>query len=332
MAACPRFESNPQSDTTYTSQGTARHRALADAFFDGPGGGEEKALAGLPADEVDQVKWAIDYIRVKAPMSDHPLEVEQRRFFLDADFDEIYGTPDIVCGNVIFDLKWREANYLEQMAAYALMLLQAGHELVYVHVLYAERKRAEVITFDLSKAHEIVFPIIDRVEDPTLPPVACDYCGWCAKQLTCPAVVKTLNKVIEHRDDFNLEQWHSSEIKTAEEMGKALRIARVVSEWCESVEHHAKEMAIKLGMVPTGFSIQHRQGNRFITSLNDAFARSGLPQEAFLGACEIKLSKLAEAYAEANFMKKAPAERELEAKLGDIVQRKASTVTLVTAK
>jgi hypothetical protein len=98
------------------------------------------------------------------------------------------------------------------------------------------------------------------------------------------------------------------------------------------VDQAAKEMAVKQGIVPEGFKLQSRQGNRFVSSVAAAFPLVGMPQETFLGACEIKLTKLTEAYAAFAGMKKAPAEREICNKLGDVVQRKPATMSLVAEK
>ena len=115
-------------------------------------------------------------------------------------------------------------------------------------------------------------------------------------------------------------------------MGQALKIARQIFGWVEAIEHHAKEMAVKQGIIPAGFKIQNRKGNRAISSVIDAFARAGLPQEEFLALCDIKFSSLVEKTMEINGMKKAQAERTVEEKLGEIIQRKAHSLSLVVEK
>jgi hypothetical protein len=138
--------------------------------------------------------------------------------------------------------------------------------------------------------------------------------------------------VAAQREDWKLETFHSSEIKTTDEMGKALKLARQLAHWCESVEFHAKEMAVKEGAIPSGFKIQQRQGNRFIPSVSDAFGRMAMPQGEFLKACEVKFSRLVEVVAELNGLKKAQAERDVERKLAEAITRKPSSVSLVAVK
>lgn len=321
LKQCPRFISKPEG-SDYATAGTERHATLAAAIQADwvlPEGLDEETRSGL--------QWAIDYIKANAPMSDHPIVSERRRDFTTPGFETISGTPDIVCGNVIFDLKWRWADYEAQMAAYACMLFESGWDRVEVHVLYAQPQSVKVYRWTAEEAMAIVCQVVDSVT-PDAEPQACEFCDWCEKQLTCPAVTKHINRVIEGRPDFNLDTWHSSEISDPVEMGKALKIARIVSDWAESVEHHAKEMAVKQGKIPIGFKLQSRRGNRFISNLQEAFSRSTLPQEKFFEACEVKLSKLIKTYAAAYSLKQDPAERELEAKLADVIQRKPSTQSL----
>lgn len=329
LAACPCWTGDEQA-SEHTDAGTERHSALAKMLADpNATGAEVEDDFDLSPEDIEGVEWAFEYIKANAPLDSFPLITEQRQSFTGPNFEEISGTPDVVCGPVLFDLKWRRRDYRAQMAGYALMLLEKGWESIEVHILFAESKRADRMRFTMAEAQALVFPIIEAAVSALETPTPCEYCSWCAHKLTCKALADNVNAVISGRPDFDLQTWHSSDITDPVEMGKALRIARLVGQWCESVEHHAKEMATKQGKVPVGFKIQTRQGNRFIASITDAFARAGVPQDKFLGACEIKLSALTEIYAETNQLKKKPAERELEAKLGPVVQRKASSISLV---
>lgn len=327
LAQCPKFESGGTSD--FAEAGTARHHALSAMLMNN----DESLAFALPDEsERDAVIWAADYIRLKAPTTDYPLRCEEKREWTGPDFSDREGTPDVTCGNHIFDLKWRRRDYTAQMADYALAVMEhVCFESVTIHILYGAFKQIEVIQLDYATASRIVLDILTRANDPKSEPNPCDYCGWCAKRLTCNALLNRVNTVVENREDWRLASYHSSEILTAEEMGKALRLAKALGAWCEAVEHHAREMA-RNGIVPEGFKVQERKGNRFIASITEAYSRSGLSQEDFIAACEIKFSSLVELYAAQNGLKKAAAEREMERKLGEVVQRKNSTVSLVSVK
>lgn len=323
LAACPCFVSGPGNDET--TAGTLRHEVFA-AMLNGL-----PPYVELPEDQKAGVEWAVEQVRLHAPMNDHPLVIEQRREIVGPDFQPIAGTPDVTCGPVLFDLKWRRFDYRAQMAAYALMLHDAGWYSVTCHVLYAESKTLETMVFQGDEAENIVGSIIESTKGNPQPR-PCSKCDWCASKLTCPAVIERVNAVVEGRDDWKCGQYHPSDSTDPKELGAMLRIARLLAGWCESVEHYAKELAVKEGKVPAGFSLKSRQGNRYITSVAEAFPRCGIPQAEFLAACEVKLSSLAEAYAKFSGMKKAPAERELEAKLGEVIQRKPQVISLVADK
>ena len=330
LAQCPKFESGGSSE--FAEAGTVRHHALSLMLL-----GNEDSLftsddLNLDDEQMDGVKWAEDYIRLHAPTTDHPLICERKREWTGPDFSTREGTPDVTCGNHIFDLKWRKRDYDAQMADYALAVMEeGGFESVTVHLLYGAFKQVEVIQFDLASASRIVLDILTKANDPKSEANPCDYCGWCSKRLTCSALLERANTVAEHREDWGLASYHSSEILTAEEMGKALRLAKALGKWCESVEHHARELA-RNGIIAEGFKVQERKGNRFIASIMDAYSKAGIEQGDFLSACEIKFSSLVELHAAKEGIKKAAAEREMERRLGEVVQRKQSTVSLVSVK
>jgi hypothetical protein len=332
LSACPCFIGD--GGNADTERGTKRHE-LFSALLSHPE--QEPTIPdGLDEADIDGVKWAADYVRMHAPMSDYPLRLEYHVNPLTETFDPLFergGRLDAACGNHLFDLKWRRYDYRAQMCAYALDLFdEFGFATVHVHLLFAESQRAEHFEITETEARQEVDKIICSVLDPNSKPRACDYCGWCANSVTCPVNADRVNAIAAGREDWALEQYHASKIEDPVEMGKALRLARQIADWCESVEHHALNMALKQGKVPGGFALKTRQGNRFISDLSGAFGAAGLPQPDFLKACECKLSRLTETYAAFHVLKKATAEREVCRKLGDLVQRKPSTQYLTTEK
>jgi hypothetical protein len=295
----------------------------------------------LTDEERDGVAWAVDYVRSHANMSSWPLEIESKLKWDGADFEPRRGTADVKCGNEIFDLKWEVYDYEAQMADYACGLLQRGHSMVTTHLLFAKRKSFQIQAWTQENAEKLVGEILKRAGKADATP--CEYCGWCARQMTCPALTAKANEIASVRENVDeadkeaFDRWlqdgaHASSLEDEAVAGRVLRIAREIKGWCESVEHHAKELAEKRGIVPSGFKIQSRQGNRFVRSVAEAYPLSGLPQTEFLAACEVKLSTLSEAYAAFHQLKKAQAERDLTGKLGDVIQRKASTISLVEEK
>lgn len=325
LAECPKFEGTPSE---YTEQGTERHTAIAEYLK-----GNENAFQNLSEEEAENLTWAADYIRLAAPLMDHELVIEKKRQGVLPIGLPIEGTPDFTCGDQLFDLKWRPRDYAPQMAAYAWMMMEKeGYDSITAHLLFAQTQTVRKLRFDGDTAWMVMKPIIDRATASFAVPTPCTFCGWCARKLTCEALIQQVNIALKSNPLWDLPQWHSSEMKTAREMGLALKIARTLGDWCESVEFHAKELALKQGIVAEGYKLASRQGNRFIDDIGAAFQKSSLPQEVFLKACSVRPKQLFDLYAEFHGLKKAPAEREVERRLGDTIKRKEPSVSLIEEK
>ena len=318
LAQCSCFE---PSASDFAEAGTDRHAALRAHFA-----GDDSLLDLLPEDDAEGVRWAADYIRMKAPLADHPIRFEHPLTLILEDFTEINGTPDATCHFDLFDLKWRERDYTAQLACYVLMRLQelGRNATIRVHVLYAVFRRAEVFDLDESSARAIVQPILDHARDLDRQPTPCSYCTWCARQLTCTALNQRAQAVGAGREDWQLESYHCSEITDPLQMSRALILARHLAKWCKAVEHHALDMVIKRGQQIPGFTLKSRAGKRSCHDLTGAFNALGLPVETFLSCCDVRFSTskdnpgkkgIEDVYAAARGMKKAAAKRELSRKL-----------------
>lgn len=333
LAACPCFASDPDAGIDAKEAGTRRHQAIEGYLRDEPTWADS-----LTEEEVDAVKWAGLYVEQHAPTARYPLEIEQRGEFWGPDFESYSGTPDIYCGPVLFDAKGRQVDaYREQMAAYVLM---RNHEEVDVHVLYLTVKRVHRFRLTRAEAEAIVFPIITSALDPARTPRLNDWCDWCIHRRDCSAVLGAVNEVVANRPDWGLETYHSSEIQSPEEMGKALTLAKRLKKWCEAVEWAAKEMAIKDGKIPHGWELYSNSGRRWCEDAEAAFPLLGMPQSEFLAACDIRWNTpkgqpdrkgIVERFAAVHRCSKAQAERQIEARLGSLLKRKPSADALRAA-
>jgi hypothetical protein len=282
-------------------------------------------------EDVEGVNWAYDYIVGHASIA-FPLEVEKRLSLIGEDFKEVYGgTPDAVAGFEFFDFKWRERDYIAQMAAYALIILSENDfEYVRAHVLFGDSQKAVVYQFTREEAYLIVSRVVRKATAPDREPTPCDYCGWCARKLTCSALNERAQAVAAGREDWKLEQYHSSAITSPVEMAKALRLARFLKKWCEAVEFHAKQMAIVRGEQIPGTHVAAKSGKQFCSAVGQAYELAGLAPREFLAACDLRLNTskkypdrkgLIDIYAAAKGIKKAAAKRELLKKLEPVLSR-----------
>lgn len=318
LRQCGMFEPSQRDGAEDKDAGTERHEVLADLLRQ-PG-------QAIEHEDIESIEWAADYIRTHAPTSDHEMHIERKMALLDPEFDEVIaGTPDAVCGGDLFDFKWRRRDYGPQMAAYALMAMEEnGRQEMRVHVLYGQERRAEVY---IITRHEAALLLAEIAAKVTPNPVAtpCDYCGWCARRLTCEPLLKMAQAVTAGYADLpEFKSWHPSQMETAEEISKALLIWRaVLKKWGESLEYHALEAVTKRGFALPSFDLKSKRGKTWCQDIQSAINVAGLTQEQFLPCCEVRLNSskrtgalgLIDQVAKVTVQPKAAVKRELTKKL-----------------
>ena len=336
LAACPCFDSDGREETQYMEAGTSRHSHL-NYYLRGV---KPPAEIAVDDEEMEKVRWAAAYVRDHSPVSNFPLRIEEKRELLADDFTTIMeGTPDVTCGPILFDAKSRPRRYVEQMAAYALMMMQEcpAFGAVNVHLMFMETQTSSQYILTLADARKVVFDVLSKAQSPDAKPEPCDYCNWCGKIISCPAYQERVEAIAAGRE-WKPATYHASEIDKPDEMGKILTLAKQVASWVKAVEHHAKVMAIEKGQIPTGFKIAERKGKTYVTNILTAFSRSGLPQEEFLKACSLRLESsktfadqvgIIDLYKAFNgITKKAEAKRQVLEKLADALAQAKPSLSL----
>jgi hypothetical protein len=306
-------------------RGTLRHQALGHVFE-----GDPDATGGLTPQEREGVTWAADYIRtIKTDGEPIMFERHLSVYCTFGTADAItFGTADAIAGPDLFDLKWADADYDEQMMCYALGWMQeSGRTSITVHVLFALEKRVRKFTVDYEEAHRRVEVIWRAATNPDRKPTPNDCCSYCAHRLTCPALAERVETVKSGREDWALENYHISQIHEPAEMAKALALARQIADWCESVEWHAKKMA-REGYELPGFKVIEKSGKAECTDIAQAFQLCGLPQEKFLSCCSVVYGRIEDAYAEHNQIPKASAKQAIAERLTPVTQRRPNTYEL----
>ena len=191
LAACPKYRPTPGPAGPAAARGTK----MDEAFRLGLQGDRSK-IDALPAEDRPAVEWAValmeDYKRIGT--------IEAREEYLAMHTPGIshVGTADAVCERMgwVADLKTGQLRgYAEQLAAYAYAMMHQTFEEEYAaHVLYCDQQLVKSYRFTLAQAREIVERILAEVRDPNAQPRACDYCDWCARKDTCPAVVRPVEE------------------------------------------------------------------------------------------------------------------------------------------
>tara|TARA_S200002703_G_scaffold132699_2_gene120599 strand:+ start:4538 stop:5587 length:1050 start_codon:yes stop_codon:yes gene_type:complete len=325
---CGQFRSGkPRS---FTLDGTIRHEAL-ESKWESDNQRIASHLAPLLDDrDIEGIEWAFDYMQIHAPLNDYPLRIEQAYavYHPETGNEIMVGHLDYVCGDHIFDVKWRRRNYREQMAAYALAIMQARKsKLVTVHVLYMESHQSEVIQYAHDEAWDEVKRVINRAEDPQGDPTPCDYCGWCSRVLACKPYLESVQTLGEWVDPLEAAMDRSLVKDDPIHLARALHLYRRVKFWGEQLEEFALEQSMG-GLDLPGFELTERKGRKFIPDIARAFNDLGLEQEAFLSACNISIPKLTEARRALDGSPLKDARRDVFKRLGDNIKQSQPTYNL----
>lgn len=182
LQECRMFEGAPG-----TSEAAARGTRLDAIIRSVWAGGEAPAL---PEDEADAVQFALSTLKLLSG----GLAVETREEELQAAVPVPGvkpGTMDALCieGGWLADFKTGQIrSYYAQMAAYALACMDTYFADEWAtHLIFVDQKQVISHTFTRADAEDCVCDIVNapKVETP------CDYCSWCAKFGSCPAVTRT---------------------------------------------------------------------------------------------------------------------------------------------
>jgi hypothetical protein len=122
------------------------------------------------------------------------------------------------------------------------------------------------------------------------------------------------------------------------QIGLGLTISRkILMPWIKSMKFHALEAAQKQGLTIPGYELAQSEGRKSCSDAGRAFQLSGLEQDQFLKCVELRMNTskkypdrkgIIDIYAEVKQMKKAPAKRDIENKLADVMKHGATIVKL----
>lgn len=176
-----------------TSEAAARGTRIDEIIRSVWAGGEAPAL---PEDEVDAVQFALSTLKLLSG----GIAVETREEELQAAVPVPGvkpGTMDALCieGGWLADFKTGQIrSYHAQMAAYALACMDTYFADEWAtHLIFVDQKQVISHTFTREEAEQLVAGIVNatKVETP------CDYCSWCGKFESCPAVMRAGAELIK---------------------------------------------------------------------------------------------------------------------------------------
>jgi CRISPR/Cas system-associated exonuclease Cas4 (RecB family) len=325
QAVSPRFQPAGEGNKA-TVMGTDRHAAL-EALFKG----DTTLLLTLPDNEITAVRWAYDLVKTLADMHSIPVETEVQLSINRHGVQIMQGTVDVIVGDNLFDMKWYEADYEHQMAAYAIALMNRNKTSeATVHIMFAATQRVWSYTISYADACNMVYGVVDAVANPTTVCKPSKYCKRCKHELTCDVLTKNINQVA---DTYAMVPAEQLPVATPEKLASALNLAKVASQWAKAVEEFAKEAAMNGVQIP-GYELKERAGNRKIEShrINDAYAALGIPHQEFMAACSVTIGDLEKALARTRNITLTQARQEFDTRLASIITQAPSTLILSKSK
>jgi len=182
LALCGQYEGSPGTSPA-AERGTMLDRVFRDAWTSG------ELPRDLNDDDAAAINWALGQCIQLGGGADGLVTADAHCRVQTAGMEHT-GTVDGVAAraNWSMDLKSGQIyDYQGQMAAYALGLMQMRFEQEWTtHLLFCDQRKLVTHHWTYKSASDMVRSILANVGTA---PAENDYCGWCAKSLTCPARV-----------------------------------------------------------------------------------------------------------------------------------------------
>jgi len=310
---------NAGGDSPATLKGNRAHEHLEQLCTGQP------VTSPVPADELPGVLWGYEYVKDNFNMK--TLVCEEMVHIYDDSGEEIsFGTNDLFDGEQIGDFKTGQVReYKAQMAYYAAgRMQQTGKKEMRIHEIYTEHRWGKVYILSYEEAWAIIDKITENKKKGTLNPN--EYCTWCKHSGVCPALsnvaMNTLEKI---SPETELKNYDFTQLKTAEDKGKAYKICKILEDWIAGVKKIVNKSVIEDGEDIPGVRITTRAGNPTIEDIPGAFARMELGQDEFLKACSVSIPALTKAYQKKFNLKGKEASQEVANRLECLIKRKPDT-------
>jgi hypothetical protein len=329
LLACACYTSGPT--TQAAEDGTAKHEIITKIVKDGFIGFDE-VIGKFSDTDIDDLHWTHEQIKaICEATGTKKLLADEFVSIIGDDFSQrTYGKADFVGERCLIDCKFgQKRDYYGQMTAYALGLMQRNDwPRIEVFEVYGTVRSVKQYSICYEEAIGIFRTVFNRVNDEQKKPEICEYCTWCGNKDVCPAVLGLVKTVAEKYPDEPvkaLDTWKPSEMIDPINLSVAFQVSKVVADWAESVQFHVRKYMLEGISIP-GLKLQKRKGRVEITDVLKAYELSKLPQEKFLAACSVSLTKLAENLVDIPKTKRNEAMEQL---LGDCVERGAETFSIV---
>ena len=252
LAACPCYESAPGESSPAAQRGTR-----LDEIFRAVMEGAE--LPALDAEDASAIVWATDTLKALAGNVNILTRDEHCKVTLP---NGMTGTCDAIVPTQLMhaDLKsGMVRNYREQMAAYALGLMEEHCvDSWTAHLLFCDAQKVITHEFTYEEAQALVNGIVESVQAPDKQPSVCEYCSWCAKVETCAPRMAALDSSLATTD-----QSFAAVLADPVRLGDFLAKCKVFEKFWDSAKEKARETLESGGEVP-GWKLQKGRTSKYI--------------------------------------------------------------------
>lgn len=276
LALCGQYEGAPGSSPA-AERGTKLDQAFRHAWVHG-----EFPDWDLTEDDAQAVRWTINQCVLLGGSTDGLMTADKDCRVQTAGLEHT-GTVDGVAAraNWSMDLKSGQIyDYSAQMAAYALGLMQMRFEQSWTtHLLFCDQRQVVTHHWTYKSASDLVRGILANVGTS---PKENDYCGWCAKSLTCPARVESAGKIMTQTAGLvpvEQDQGFLEMIADPERLGIFLKRCATFEDFKEAAKSKAREL-LESGQAVPGWKLQKPRASAYVEA--DVIAQA--VEEGIIGA------------------------------------------------
>jgi len=192
LAECALYTSAPGASPA-AERGTLIDKAIRELLVDDP-----TTFDGLAAEDQAVARWGADELRTLS--GGYHVETREEHLGMEVPGLSKPGTADAVCVRAqwVSDIKCGQVrNYREQLAAYALACMHEHFADSWTaHVVYVDQRLRRTYTFTRDQAEATVSAVIAEASSRLAEPTPNEYCGWCANQNGCRALVRQSSEAL----------------------------------------------------------------------------------------------------------------------------------------
>jgi hypothetical protein len=171
-------------------------------------------------------------------------------------------------------------DYQGQMAAYALGLMQMRFEQTWTtHLLFCDQRKLVTHHWTYQTASDMVRSILANVGTA---PQENDYCGWCAKSLTCPARVASKDSALVTVAGLAptvQDEAFLALLNDPDRLGQFLAACQTLDDFRDAAKAKAREL-LDAGQKVPGWRLQKPRASEYIEAEHVAQA----VEEGLIGA------------------------------------------------